>query len=38
MRALPDHRGGGFRGLPSRLAGLAPAAGASIVRSRLFIK
>jgi signal transduction histidine kinase/DNA-binding response OmpR family regulator len=35
MRALPDHRGGGIRGLASRIA---PAAGASIVRSRLFIK
>ena len=38
MRALPDHRGGGIRGLTSRLGGIAPAAGASIVRSRLFIK
>jgi hypothetical protein len=38
MRALPDHRGGGIRGLAKRLGGIAPAAGASIVRSRLFIK
>jgi GAF domain-containing protein/DNA-binding response OmpR family regulator/HAMP domain-containing protein len=38
MRALPDHRGGGIRGLATRLGGIAPAAGASIVRSRLFIK
>ena len=38
MRALPDHRGGGIRGLANRLGGIAPAAGASIVRSRLFIK
>ena len=38
MRALPDHRGGAVRGLASRLGGIAPAAGASIVRSRLFIK
>jgi signal transduction histidine kinase/DNA-binding response OmpR family regulator len=38
MRALPDHRGGGIRGLAARLGGIAPAASASIVRSRLFIK
>jgi signal transduction histidine kinase/DNA-binding response OmpR family regulator len=38
VRALPDHRGGRNRGLATRLVGLAPAAGASIVRSRLFIK
>ena len=38
MRALPDHRGGGIRGLATRLGGIAPAAGTSIVRSRLFIK
>src|SRR6516164_5440867 len=38
MRALPDHRGGGIRRLASRLFSIAPAAGASIVRSRLFIK
>src|SRR5262245_32865241 len=37
MRALPDHRGGGIRGLAARLGGIAPA-GASIVRTRLFIK
>src|SRR5215813_11757360 len=37
MRALPDHRGEGMRGLAARLGGV-PAAGASIVRSRLFIK
>jgi hypothetical protein len=38
MRALPDHRGGGLRGLAARLGGIAPAVVASIVRSRLFIK
>ena len=38
MRALPDHRAGGIRGLAARLGGIAPAAGTSIVRSRLFIK
>jgi cytochrome bd-type quinol oxidase subunit 1 len=38
MRALPDHRVGGFRGLASRLFSIFPAASASIVRSRLFIK
>ncbi|WP_447412287.1 hypothetical protein, partial [Clostridium perfringens] len=38
MRALPDDRGGGIRGLGSRLFNIAAAAGASIVRSRLFIK
>src|SRR6476469_9261388 len=38
MTALPDHRGGRLRGLATRLGGIAPAAGASIVRSRLFIK
>src|SRR6476646_3860529 len=38
MTALPDHRGGGIRGLATRLGGIAPAASASIVRSRLFIK
>src|SRR5271169_5388923 len=38
MRALPDHRAGGIRGLATRLGGIAPAAGASIIRSRLFIK
>ena len=38
MTALPDHRAGGIRGLAARLGGIAPAAGASIVRSRLFIK
>ena len=38
MRALPDHRGGGIWGLATRLGGSAPAAGTSIVRSRLFIK
>ena len=38
MTALPDHRAGGIRGLASRLGGIAPAAGTSIVRSRLFIK
>ena len=38
MRALPDHRGGGIRGLVARLSGIAPAAGTSIARSRLFIK
>src|SRR6478752_606158 len=38
MTALPDHRAGGIRGVAARLGGIAPAAGASIVRSRLFIK
>ena len=38
MTALPDHRAGGIRGLATRLGGIAPAAGTSIVRSRLFIK
>ena len=38
MTALPDHRGGRIRGLAARLGGIAPAASASIVRSRLFIK
>ena len=38
MTALPDHRGGRIWGLAARLGGIAPAAGASIVRSRLFIK
>ena len=38
MTALPDHRAGGIRGLTTRLGGIAPAAGTSIVRSRLFIK
>src|ERR1700674_5277756 len=38
MTALPDHRAGGIRGLASRLGGIAPSAGTSIVRSRLFLK
>jgi hypothetical protein len=38
MRALADHRKGRVRALLDRLSGIAPAAGASIVRSRLFIK
>jgi GAF domain-containing protein/DNA-binding response OmpR family regulator/HAMP domain-containing protein len=38
MRALPDHRKGRVRMLLDRLSALAPASGASIVRSRLFIK
>src|SRR5215471_14315578 len=38
MTAVPDHRGEGIRGLASRLVGRVPAAGTSIVRSRLFIK
>ena len=38
MTALPDHRGGRIWGLAARLGGIAPAAGASIVRSRLFLK
>jgi GAF domain-containing protein/CheY-like chemotaxis protein/HAMP domain-containing protein len=38
MRALPDHRKGRVRMLLDRLGALAPASGASIVRSRLFIK
>src|SRR6516165_5220011 len=38
MTALPDHRGGRIRGLAARLGGIAPAASALIVRSRLFIK
>jgi hypothetical protein len=38
MTALPDHLAGGIRGLATRLSGIAPAAGTSIVRSRLFIK
>ena len=38
MTALPDHRAGGIRGLTTRLGGIAPSAGTSIVRSRLFIK
>jgi len=37
MRALPDHRKGRMRAL-GRLGSIAPAAGAPIVRSRLFIK
>jgi GAF domain-containing protein/signal transduction histidine kinase len=38
MRALADHRKGRVRALLDRLSGIAPAAGASVVRSRLFIK
>ena len=38
MRALADHRKGRVRALLDRLSGIAPATGASIVRSRLFIK
>jgi GAF domain-containing protein/HAMP domain-containing protein len=38
MRALADHRKGRMRALLDRLGGIAPVAGASIVRSRLFIK
>jgi hypothetical protein len=38
VTALSDHRAGGIRGLAARLGGIAPAAGTSIVRSRLFIK
>ena len=38
MRALADHGKGRVRALLDRLNGIAPAAGASIVRSRLFIK
>jgi hypothetical protein len=38
MTALPHHRGGRIRGLAARLGAIAPAAGTSIVRSRLFIK
>ena len=38
MRALMDYRKGRARAALDRLGGIAPAAGASIVRSRLFIK
>jgi signal transduction histidine kinase len=38
MRALPDHRNETREAATSRVDGVAPAAGASIVRSRLFIK
>jgi len=38
MRALPDHRNGRPRALLERLGAMAPASGASILRSRLFIK
>jgi two-component system, NtrC family, sensor kinase len=38
MRALMDYRKGRVRAALDRLGGIAPAAGASIVRSRLFIK
>ena len=38
MRALPDHRKGRVRALFDRLGAMAPASGASILRSRLFIK
>jgi hypothetical protein len=38
MTALHDHRGGRIWGLAARLGGIAPAASASIVRSRLFLK
>jgi GAF domain-containing protein/HAMP domain-containing protein len=38
MRALPDHRKGHVGALLDRLGSVAPAAGASVVRSRLFIK
>jgi GAF domain-containing protein/CheY-like chemotaxis protein/HAMP domain-containing protein len=38
MRAPPDHGKGRVRALLDRLGATAPAAGASIVRSRLFVK
>ncbi len=38
MRALADHRKGRMRAWLDRLSGIAPAAGSSILRSRLFIK
>ena len=38
MRALPDRRKGGIRGLFDSLGAMAPPSGASILRSRLFIK
>ena len=38
MKADTDHRGGSIRGLTDRLAGVASVTGASVMRSRLFIK
>src|SRR5258705_10828406 len=38
MPALSNHSAGGLRRLATRLGGIAPAAGTSILRSRLFIK
>ena len=38
MKADTDHRGRSIRGLTDRLAGVASVTGASVMRSRLFIK